>query len=175
MAVIKRAPAANAPQPCPAGKGKREPTLHDKLVQRAARWLKGTCGCSTVLTELRAFTASGECPDAVGWRSNYSILVECKASRSDFLADKNKAFRSDPGRGIGTYRFYLCPPGVIEVEDLPEAWGLLYAESRQIARVAGPRGNSWEYGDNKRFIQPRNTDAEIAMLVSALRRQNSIL
>lgn len=171
MAVIQRKPDGNYTSR-PASNS-RAPTLHDELVKRAARWLKGTCGCSAVLTELRAFTASGECPDAVGWRSNYSILVECKASRSDYLADKKKAFRLDAGRGIGTYRFYLCPPGVIELVDLPEAWGLLYAEKRTISRVVGPSGNSWGHGDNKRFIQPRNSEAEIAMLVSALRRQES--
>jgi len=172
MAVVKRKTERSGP--VQGGKPERRPTLHDELVMRAARWLKGSCGCGTVLTELRAVTASGECPDAVGWRSDYSILVECKASRSDFLSDKRKQFRTDPERGIGTYRFYLCPPGIIAVDDLPEAWGLLYAESTKINRIYGPKGNSWGYGENQRYIQGRNTDAEIAMLVSALRRTGGV-
>lgn len=171
MAVIRRKSIIDA------GRGSqisdRAPTLHDELVVRAGRWLRGTCGCSAIATELRAFTGSGECPDAIGWRSNYSILVECKSSRSDFLADKGKPFRVNPSMGVGVYRFYLCPPGLILVDDLPELWGLLYVEGDRIKRVAGPVGNSWEHGENKQFIQSRNSDAEIAMLVSALRRQGS--
>jgi len=168
MAVIKR---KSEPTPEKAScKSVRTSSQHGDLVQRAARWLKGSCGCSTVLTELRAFTASGECPDAVGWRSDYSILVECKTSRSDFMADKRKHFKADAGRGIGTYRFYLCLPGVIKPEDLPDAWGLLYAEPRTISRILGPKGNSWGHGQNRDWVLPRNAEAEIAMLVSALRR-----
>ena len=72
--------------------------------------------------------------------------------------------------GVGTYRFYLCPPGVIEPDDLPEGWGLLYVEKNRIRRVAGPTGNAWSHGDNRRFIHTRNQEAEIAMLVSTLRR-----
>ncbi|TBW57497.1 hypothetical protein EZI54_06955 [Marinobacter halodurans] len=140
------------------------------MVARAAKWLKGSCGCSVVLTELKAFTDSGECPDAVGWRSNYSVLIECKASRRDFLADKKKHFRATPGRGVGNYRFYLCPPGVITIDDLPEGWGLLYAEAGKIKREVAPKGNTWGHGNNQKFMQPRNTEAEITMLVSALRR-----
>lgn len=171
MAVVKRKPEIDAGQK--ACKPERVPTLHDELVQRAVRWLKGSCGCSTALSEMRALTTSGECPDAVGWRSDYSILVECKASRSDFLADRKKNFRSNPERGIGTYRFYLCPPGMITIDDLPESWGLLYAEERTISRAIGPEGNSWGHGDNRKYIHQRNTEAEIAMLVSALRRREN--
>ncbi|EAZ98139.1 hypothetical protein MELB17_09653 [Marinobacter sp. ELB17] len=98
------------------------------------------------------------------------MLVECKASRSDFLADRNKPFRLDPDLGMGIYRFYLCLPGVIGVADLPDGWGLLYAEGEKIRRIAGPKGNSWGHDDNKAFINPRNSDAEITMLVSVMRR-----
>ena len=167
MAVIKR-----KPESCVASKPKepRAPTLHDELVDRACRWLKGSCGCSVAVGELRAFTGSGETPDALGWRSEYSILVECKTSRADFLEDRKKPFRMKPSMGVGTYRFYMCPPGVIEPEDLPEGWGLLHLEKNRVRRVVGPQGNIWTHGDNLRFANPRNQDAEIAMLVSAMRR-----
>lgn len=148
MAVIKRKPD---PKGDPV-KSRREPTLHDELVKRAGRWLRGTCGCSAVLTEIKAFTESGESPDAVGWRSNYSVLVECKASRSDFLADRKKPFRVHPARGIGTFRFFLCPPGIILPEDLPGGWGLLYVEPRKVRRIVGPEGNIWTSGANKEFF-----------------------
>jgi len=173
MAFIKKRNSAAVPNQAKeaARKIRKEPRLHDQLVERAGRWLKGTAGCSVVLEELVANTASGETPDAVGWRSDFSILIECKATRGDFLADKKKRFRQDPERGIGSFRFYLCPPGLIKPEELPEGWGLLYAEERIIRKVHGPKGNSWTYGDAKNFMLPRNRDAEITMLVSAMRRK----
>lgn len=64
---------------------------HADLVAPAARWLKGTVRCGVVLTE--APSMDGESPDAIGWRSGYSVLVECKASRADFLADSRKPHR----------------------------------------------------------------------------------
>jgi hypothetical protein len=65
-------------------------------------------------------------PDAIGWKhACHSVLVECKVSRSDFLADRAKPFRSKPGKGIGCERFYLAPRGLIRTDELPEGWGLL--------------------------------------------------
>lgn len=169
MAVIRRSSSlksSDIPAQAAAPSGP-----HHALVERAQRWLRGTCGCSAILAELKAFTTSGECPDAIGWRSEYSILVECKTSRSDFLADHKKPFRRNPELGVGTYRFFMCPPGVVGPEDLPPGWGLLYAEDQKIRVVAGPVGNAWAHGENKRYIHPRNQESEIAMLVSALRRK----
>jgi len=168
MAVIKRKKPLLEEKPA---KAPRTPSLHDELVDRACRWLKGTCGCTVSAGELRAFTGSGEIPDAIGWRAEYSILVECKTSRSDFFADRDKIFRIESALGVGDYRFYLCPPGVIEPSELPENWGLLYAEESRIRKVVCPTGNIWTSGENRRFIHDKNKDAEIAMLVSALRRQ----
>lgn len=144
---------------------------HAELVALGAKWLRTQCRCSTVLSELRAFTPTGECPDVVGWRSDYSILVECKTSRGDFKADRKKPFRQNPSKGIGAFRFYLCPPGIIQPEDLPDHWGLLIAQGRRTRMVVGPTGNIWESTINQAFRHQRNEEAEIAMLVSALRRQ----
>jgi len=166
MAILQRSP----PPSTLAAKEQRALTLHDELVVRAAKWLRNSCGCSVVLTELTAFTATGETPDAIGWRSNYSVLVECKATRGDFLADRRKPFRLSADSGMGSYRFYLCPPGLITADEVPEGWGLLYAQERTIQRVVGPKGNSWTYGENTRYFHRRHEGSEIAMLVSALRR-----
>lgn len=167
MAILQRTLSSSTPSPARAP---RAPTLHDELVARAAKWLRSNCGCSVVLTELTAFTATGETPDAIGWRSNYSVLVECKATRGDFLADRRKPFRGSAESGMGSYRFYLCPPGLIAPDEVPEGWGLLYAQERTIQRVVGPKGNSWTYGENTNYFNRRHEGSEIAMLVSALRR-----
>jgi hypothetical protein len=65
-------------------------------------------------------------PDAIGWkRACHSVLVECKVTRGDFLADRSKPFRMKPSDGVGCERFYLVPSGLIRREELPVGWGLL--------------------------------------------------
>jgi hypothetical protein len=65
-------------------------------------------------------------PDAIGWkRGCHSVLVECKITRADFLADRAKPFRQEPEQGVGSERFYLTPPVLIKTEELPAGWGLL--------------------------------------------------
>jgi hypothetical protein len=81
---------------------------------------------------------SGEIPDAIGFKSNCSIVVECKTSRSDFLADREKPFRLDPSEGLGDHRYFLCPEGVITPKDDLKGWGLLYLKNGKIRRVVCP-------------------------------------
>lgn len=169
MAILKQ----TQPPRRSSRRAPRRTTVHDELVARAAQWLRGSCGCSVVLTELTAFTPTGETPDAIGWRSHYSVLVECKASRGDFLADRHKPFRVHMDSGMGSYRFYLCPPDIIAAHEVPPGWGLLYAQERMLQRVVGPNGNAWTYGENRQYLHQRHEGAEIAMLVSALRREQS--
>ena len=52
-------------------------------------------------------------------------MVECKITRDDFLADREKPFRQKPARGVGSERFYLTPPVLINLDELPSGWGLL--------------------------------------------------
>jgi len=69
---------------------------------------------------------SGEMPDAIGWKQAcHSVLIECKVTRNDFLADREKPFRQKPEKGVGSERFYLTPSGLVKVGELPAGWGLL--------------------------------------------------
>jgi len=96
---------------------------HAQLVERAVRWLRGY-RCGVVLSEQAC--VSGEMPDAIGWKKAcHSVLVECKVTRGDFLADRAKPFRMKPEKGVGSERFYMVPPGVVKIEELPSGWGLL--------------------------------------------------
>lgn len=96
---------------------------HKKLVEKAVAWLR-SYRCGVVLSEQACI--SGEVPDAIGWkRTCHSVLVECKASRADFLADREKPFRQKPELGVGCERFYLTTAGLIGPEELPSGWGLL--------------------------------------------------
>ena len=110
---------------------------HAQLVARAVQWLRCKYGCGIVLSE--QYCASGEVPDVIGWKGACrSVLVECKVSRTDFLADANKPFRLKPEEGLGSKRFYLAPAGMIACDELPKHWGLLECKGRQVLMTVKP-------------------------------------
>lgn len=112
---------------------KESPTLtHRDLCDIGARWCKRSAsqnghGCNIAIVE---GCAIGENADAIGFRhSTYdggSVLIEVKVSRQDFLADKGKPHRANPSTGMGKWRYYLCPEGIIDISDLPPKWGLIH-------------------------------------------------
>lgn len=138
--------------------------LHQQLVLRAEKWLK-TQGCGFVIRD--PFRCSNtEQPDAIGWRSGVSILIEVKVSRADFLADKKKVFRRHPEQGMGVWRFYLAPDGMLTAEHMPNGWGLLGATKKTINHVHNiPPNTCWF---TKAPFVP-NLKAEQVMMISALR------
>ncbi|HHE1457120.1 adenylosuccinate synthase [Yersinia enterocolitica] len=80
----------------------------------------------------------GERADVFGYRWGFdggSIVVESKISRSDFLADRSKPHRNGQTAGMGTYRYYICPEGIIDIADLPNAWGLLWINKRGHVKI----------------------------------------
>lgn len=150
-------------------------TPHQKLVKSAVTWARRHSGCGVVFHELKSVCDSGEIPDVIGFGySDHSVMIECKCSRADFRADKNKPFRQDPERGVGRIRYYCCPEGIIMPEDLPLGWGLIWVNSRgkavlkvrQLVQLLN-RSNNLRYGLIK---FPVNLKAERAIMYSALRR-----
>lgn len=133
---------------------------HADLVARAERWLRNTKRCGVVVTELT--TMSLEIPDAVGWFNcgRETFLVECKATVRDFMADKKKIFRSRPHVGMGQFRYYMTPKGLLNPNAVPDLWGLLEVCGK-IVRVVKEADRFWEV----------NSLAETGLLYSAMRRQ----
>jgi hypothetical protein len=134
---------------------------HADLVERAAVWLAHSMRCPLVITELRG--GYGEEPDAIGFTSTGgSILVECKASKSDFEKDKWKSSRRTlSGLGMGNRRFYLVPKELLNhvMLNRPPGWGVLVAYK---TRVETKHMGEW--------IKDVNKTKETGMLVSSLRR-----
>lgn len=128
--------------------------MHKSLVSLGVRWLKRRC--SIVFYEFA--TVGNESPDIIGWGSGLSTLVECKASRADFLRDAKKLTRTHPHLGMGQHRYYLCPYGFIETQELPKGWGLLWVRNNRV---------SIKWVSDYHEI---NQTAEIRFLVSMLRR-----
>lgn len=143
---------------------------HEDLRKEAVRWLTHTKRCGVVLSELRS--AALETPDAIGWYCSRSILVECKVSRSDFHANKNKPSVRE-GIGMGTQRYFLCPEGLITVGDLDD---LMEKATGELKWDCAGYGLLWFCQSGrisvKREAPVRATDhpQEIRMLISALRR-----
>ncbi|MCC4613638.1 hypothetical protein LL963_16325 [Xanthomonas campestris pv. esculenti] len=142
---------------------------HAELVKTAGRWLRGTAGCSVVLEELCAATRNGENPDAIGWYCGSTLLIECKASRSDFLADRKKHFRICPENGMGMYRYFMAPRGLLRADEMPERWGLLEVSGQRVFVVRGHQPKSWHSEDIWRFAE-RDAGSEVLMLLSAMQR-----
>jgi hypothetical protein len=132
---------------------------HAQLVEKAVRWLR-SYRCGVVLSEQAC--ASGEMPDAIGWKQAcHSVLVECKVTRPDFLADRAKPFRRKPQQGIGCERFYLAAAGLIRIEELPQGWGLLEQRSGRV-EVAYPAAKNLRTAAGFRY--------EMNLLLASLRR-----
>jgi hypothetical protein len=113
---------------------------HLRLVDEAVRWLRSKYRCGIVLSEQSC--SSGETPDAIGWKGrNHSVVIECKISRADFLADAAKPWRVDPDCALGCERFYLAPAEMISIDELPPGWGLLEIRGREITTARKSKKN----------------------------------
>jgi hypothetical protein len=102
-------------------------------VEKAVEWLR-RYRCGVVLSEQAC--VSGEMPDAIGWkRASHSVVVECKVSKADFLADRAKPWRRKPEGALGCERFYLTPTSLLRPDELPPNWGLLECRKRTVEIV----------------------------------------
>jgi hypothetical protein len=149
---------------------------HSDLVERGAKWLESQhagyygkektparywnhAACGVILKEYKCITDS--IPDVIGFTARRSVVIECKVSRADFLADQKKPHRAvDNLQQCGNYRYYLTLPNIVGVEDVPEGWGLLYAQSNKI-QVVKP---------SPEHIEPQIRVAEYFILYSIARR-----
>lgn len=140
---------------------------HDDLCLIAHKYLSKNGFGVVFHDKFKAVTHTGEQPDCLGFRSGVSCLIECKTTRSDFLADRKKRFRQNPELGLGDWRFMLTPKGLISVEELPVGWGLLETCGNRMLKVSGWPGNTGWIND-KPF--KGNKQAECDYMYSALRR-----
>jgi len=148
---------------------------HDALVVRAERWLRNSATipnsygtqprkarCPVVLANF--VSSAWEVPDVIGWcyGGRVSILVECKVSRADFLADAKKPFRQWPETGMGMYRYFFAPQNIVSVSDLPPLWGLIELRGRSVDVIRLAEKH-----------QESHRVHEMSMIWSALRRIQS--
>ncbi|ADW76549.1 hypothetical protein Rahaq_4974 (plasmid) [Rahnella aceris] len=140
---------------------------HGELCIIAERFLRNNGFKVAFHDRFIAAVSTGEQPDALAFRNLASCLIEAKVSRSDFLADRKKRFRVNPELGMGDWRFFICEPGLISIEELPEGWGLLHVKNGRVYKVWGWPGNA-VWSSRKPF--KANKQAECDYMYSALRR-----
>ena len=144
------------PKPLPS---KKSSWTHASLVTKACAWVR-TRGYRVVLSELGSTTKHGEMPDVIGWNGSKSIVVECKISRADFLADQAKPFRQAPDNGMGRQRYYFVPSGLLTEKDVEACgWGLVVVTGR-LVHVRVP----------SKDFKTRSMVSEMMMLYTALQR-----
>ncbi len=123
---------------------------HDELITLGIRWLR----CSHSGTEfgdshdgyryshpvvLKELVSMGfSIPDIIGFCAVSSTVIECKASRKDYQADKLKSHRHRL-KQPGNYRYYLAPQGMIKMGEIHNGWGLLETDGCNIfVKLAAP-------------------------------------
>lgn len=131
---------------------------HRQLCELGARYLQNNCKFDHILIETGY---RKENPDVFAYKKYYSVLIECKASRSDFLTDKKKPFRQDPLQGVGQMRLYLCNEGVAKQEEVPKGWRLLVAVDEDT--IDFPFNFTLIFGEK---FKVRNADAELGLMNS---------
>lgn len=132
---------------------------HKQLVRRVAGWLRVSREFRSKVVLAELVTQADETPDVLGFISNgVSILIECKVSRADFKSDAMKSFRQFEDSGVGNYRYFAAPAGLLKPEEMPAGWGLLELDKRCTFKV---KTADWKAG---------NKQKEVAMLLSAMRR-----
>ena len=87
-------------------------------------------------------------------RLKYPIKADSIKDRSKFIRNpQNKRF------AMGNYRYYLMPSGLVPVENIPENWGLLEWDGKQITlRKSAP-------------FQECENRCELSLLCSIMRRE----
>ncbi len=123
---------------------------HKQLVEIGAKWLNKKAGniytrCQFVVTE---FVAQGqnEIADILGLCPAHHVLIEVKVSKSDFKNDTKKIGRSVLLPQIGNFRYFLVPESLITPEELPDKWGLLYYNGKDVFVV---KNAEWFESDGK--------------------------
>lgn len=152
---------------------------HHDLVKISAKWVKNVLKFPVVVTELKC-NGSREIPDVLAFRAHSSLIVECKTSMSDFRKDFKKPERVGEKLGIGNYRLYCAPKGLINIENIPQSWGFLEVDLKgKVSLEKFKHGNLYSSNNSPRFITDKDDffhfsdiEKERAFLYSILIRRN---
>ena len=103
-----------------------------------------------------------------------TTLYEIKMSKNDFWKDWNKPFRiycksvyhrnrlviDTLDYSIGRLRYYVCPADLIQIDELPQGWGLIWYKNNRF------------YLKKKSELFKNNKGLENRLLINAIKRVN---
>jgi Holliday junction resolvase len=75
---------------------------HAELVEIGVKWLRTEVGVLMAVTEQKS--SANEIPDILAYKGGHSILIECKVSHEDFIADRRKPSRISESAPMGCIR-----------------------------------------------------------------------
>jgi len=110
---------------------------------------------------------SGEYPDVIGFRGDYSFVLEIKTSIEDFELDKQKPHRQNTSFGMGDFRFFFTRKNLLTINQLPDGWGLIEIDNdKKIEVIHNPFGKGNDFSTWKR--NEKNLKAEWQLMHTAL-------
>ena len=116
---------------------------HKQLVIEAKKWLLNAKCCNPVFCE-KGSQGCSEIPDAIGWTTENCIVVECKISKSDFMANCRKDLK------LGDKRYFMVPKTLYEEvkEIIPEGYGVITVNETD----NGPFTRQERFKDSIKFV-----------------------
>lgn len=134
---------------------------HYEMCLLGAKWMTKQHYYSFKYVAVELVSMSPEQPDVWGTNGSYSMLIEVKTSRADFLNDMKKKVRNGALQrfALGNYRYYLVPEGMVKAAELPEKWGLLEWDGKEIKVTV------------KAELQKCENRGELMLLCSIMRRE----
>jgi hypothetical protein len=87
-----------------------------------------------------------------------TVLIEVKVSLADFMQDAKKTFRTKAGKGMGDYRYYCVPCGLVSLADIPQGWGLIEYKNGSFKTVLGGKPGTY---NKKRFKKDSRSEARL--------------
>jgi len=137
---------------------------HSDLINLALKWCRSRHRCKLVFAELSTRRTRKIIPDVLGFKpSGDSVLIECKTSRSDFMADRNKKHKGKH-RGPGLERWYLTSGHLVEPGEVPSGWGLAEVKAGRVYVKRVPQVT------NRDHKSPTRRRDELSMLMAVIRR-----
>lgn len=145
---------------------RKKPMSHTEITQHVVDFLF-EMGYRIVCKEMHSRVT--EVPDIYAVDKVGSLVIEVKSTRKDFLADQKKQFRQRPTEGLGTFRYYASYEGIIDVEDLPPKWGLLWVDANGVVTVVHGKSFVHRLNDSRFWFQT-NIENEYWALYSLARK-----
>ena len=137
---------------------------HEELLKTAATFInnKGLTHFGKSTYVVCNYNDGMEPIDVFGFGGGCTQIIKVITTRMELNLDLERAYRKCPKYGIGEFRSYLCPNGLLNKEDIPKNWGLLWCDNKgKIIEILNPQKQE----ENK---------AQEAKIIKSLLRRNGI-